>query len=115
MSEQTTALPPVQSDGEIFTRKGFVAGISMFDGSAEYAASYGVHLRIELKEPAGKGFRTELRKAATKDVVAKIHHIPASAYPLYCEIDMVEKASKRATELVVVAIRPLQAGGKKAA
>lgn len=95
---------PVFSDGEVFTRKGTIMGYSQFDGDGEYNASYGVHMLVTLKPPLGKGQRTEVRPCVDKAVLERIDHL---TFPFEAEVSMVELASKKATALTVIDVKPL--------
>ena len=93
------------TDGEVFTRRAVIHGESEYDGDGEFAAAYGVHLEVTLKAPLGRGKRTEVRKCIDKAVLDRIAHVP---YPFLADVHMVEFASKKATSLTIVDIKPVE-------
>jgi hypothetical protein len=69
------------------------------------------------EDTGGKGFKTVPKTCVSPDVIASVAH---NAFPMECELEMEELATKNKSELFVRSIRPLRvvgpgAGGKVAA
>lgn len=68
-----------------------------------------VFIDVQLNADAGgKGQRTRDMKCITADVIRAVEHNP---FPLLCELDIEELATKNKSELFVHAIRPIKQVG----
>lgn len=56
----------------------------------------------------GKGFKTVPKTCVTADVIRTVEH---NTFPLECELEMEELATKNKSELFVRSIRPIRAVG----
>ena len=63
------------------------------------------------EDSGGKGFKTVERKCITPEVITSIAHNP---FPLECELEMEELATKSKSELFVRSIRPIKQIGPNA-
>jgi hypothetical protein len=62
-------------------------------------------------EHGGRGCRTDAKMVATADIISEAFAAPAGSiqpvqFPVVCELDFEERATKGKVQLVVVAIRP---------
>lgn len=57
------------------------------------------------EDSGGKGFKTVERKCVTPEVITQIAHNP---FPLECELELEELATKNKSELFVRSIRPIK-------
>jgi hypothetical protein len=97
-----------------FVAKEVVRGISLFEGNidGDEIKSGTVHVDVALDaKKGGKGFRTEAMKCATTDVVKAIAH---NSFPLLCELECEHSAGKKGTQIVVLAVKPIQPAQKAA-
>jgi hypothetical protein len=57
------------------------------------------------EDSGGKGFKTVDKKCISADVIKAVEHNP---FPLECELEMEELATKNKSELFVRSIRPIK-------
>jgi len=96
-----------------FTAKEVVRGYSnmAYNIDGETAQVKVIYLDVALNsEHGGKGNRTDAKQCETPEVIERIGHLN---FPLVCELDFEERATKGKVALVVVDIRPVEM--KKAA
>lgn len=60
------------------------------------------------EDSGGKGFKTVDKKCISADVIKAVEHNP---FPLECELEMEELATKNKSELFVRSIRPIKQVG----
>lgn len=95
-----------------FTVKEVVRGFSnmAYNIDGQTAQVKVVYIDVELNsEHGGKGTRTEATQVDSPDVIERIKH---NAFPMVCELDIEQRATKGKVALVITAIRPVD---KKAA
>lgn len=60
------------------------------------------------EDSGGKGFKTVDKKCVSADVIKAVEH---NAFPMECELEMEELATKNKSELFVRSIRPIKQVG----
>jgi hypothetical protein len=98
-----------------FTAKEVVRGFSnkQYDIDGSIAIVKCIYIDVALdSEHGGKGTRTDAKPVDSPAVIEAIAH---NAFPLVCELDFEEKATRGKVALVCTAIRPVEQGVRKAA
>lgn len=98
-----------------FTAKEVVRGFSnkSYDIDGSVAVVKCIYIDVALDtEHGGKGTRTDAKPVDTPEVIQAIAH---NAFPLVCELDFEEKATRGKVALVCTAIRPIEQAQRKAA
>jgi len=97
-----------------FTAKEVVRGISnmQYNIDGQTAQVKCLHIDVELtQEHGGRGTRTDAKQVESAEVISEaFDSVPGQMgpvqFPVICELDFVEKATRGKTSLVIVAIRP---------
>ena len=95
-----------------FTAKEVVRGFSnmAYNIDGEVAQVKVVYIDVELNhEHGGKGTRTDAKMVDKPEIIAAVSH---NAFPLVCELDFEERATKGKVALVITAIRPVEMPGQ---
>ena len=86
-----------------------VSAMSFVADNGEKVESGAVFVDVALDEgQGGKGFRTDMLRCASLELAKGIVH---NAFPMKAELDIEHRASRKATQLVVVGIKPLESAG----
>lgn len=89
-----------------------VTGVTQFNDSidGDLIAANNVFVVVDIGKTAGQGTRTAARKAESKDVIDAFLKVLADnklAFPVECDIELSETATRAKENTLITAIRPV--------